>query len=94
MSTANHWNEKRREISAKKGRGALQVSPDGRRAHSYGTCLLDVLPDGRTIGNDTKYSATTSHHQSKVGVRACDVVVTDVPQGTSDLAAWYQARTL
>lgn len=64
----------------------------GERAWSYGTALRDVLPDGRTIGNTTRYSVTTSNHQAKTRVRGCDVQVTDVPRGTDNLAAWYLAR--
>lgn len=64
----------------------------GQRARSYGTAIMDVLPDGRTIGNDTKYSKTTSHHQSKARVRGCDIVVTDAPMGTQNLAEWYMSR--
>lgn len=65
----------------------------GHIAHSYATCIKDVLNDGRSIGNDTKYSSTASHHQSKALVRACDVVVTGVPMGTNSLAAWYNGLT-
>jgi len=62
----------------------------GPRAWSYDTCIKDVLPDGRSIGNATYYSATTSHHQSMVGAKYCAVVVGNVPKNTSDLAAWYE----
>jgi hypothetical protein len=64
----------------------------GRRTFSYSTCIVDQLPDGRTIGNATKYSRTTSTHQRTAGVAECAVVVTGVPQGTEDLAAWYLAQ--
>jgi hypothetical protein len=64
----------------------------GQRAWSYDTAIKDVLPDGRTIGNVTKYSATTSKHQTIAGVKACDVTVNDVPRGTDNLAQWYQNK--
>jgi hypothetical protein len=62
---------------------------DDKRIFSYQTAIWDELPDGRSIGNITKYSTTTSHHQSRVGVRSCDITVNEVPQGTQDLTEWY-----
>lgn len=56
---------------------------------SYTTCLVATLPDGSTIGNDTYYSNTTSRHQTKAGVRSCDVVVIGVPENTADLSGWF-----
>lgn len=64
----------------------------GNRAWSYETAILDVLPDGRTIGNLTKYSVTTSKHQRQAEVHTAEVKVSDVPQGTTNLSAWYLAR--
>ena len=64
----------------------------GRRVYSYGTCLIDVLPDGRTLGNLSHYSTTTTRHQTETRVAACEVTVDHVPQGVEDLAAWYLAR--
>lgn len=61
----------------------------GNRAWSYSTALRDVLPDGRTIGNVTRYSVTTSKHQSFARVRSCRVQVDGVPIGTDNLAAWF-----
>ena len=65
----------------------------GDRVLSYGTCIKDVLPDGRIIVNATKYSATTTRHQSiearMRNYKPADVVVTNVPIGTKYLAAWY-----
>lgn len=68
-----------------------QYTRIGHRSWSYDTALTDVLADGRTIGNTTFYSRTTSHHQRMAGVHTCDVQVNGVPQGTADLAAWYAA---
>lgn len=61
----------------------------GERAWSYNTAIKDVLPDGRTIGNVTKYSSTTSTHQNRVGAKSCAVTVDNVPEGTDNLAQWY-----
>ena len=67
----------------------------GRRAWSYSTALLDVLEDGQTVGNITKYSPTTSRHQNEAGVHSADIKLDGVPRGTEDLAAYYhQQRTL
>ena len=63
--------------------GNLKVTET--RAFSYGTQIKGALPDGRTLGNVTKYSQTTTSHQTAVGCRLCDIVVFRVPQGTSDL---------
>lgn len=60
------------------------------RAWSYTTALRDVLPDGRTIGNSTVYSATTTRYQNALQVELCDVVTTGVPRGTTDLAMWWK----
>lgn len=64
----------------------------GDRAFSYQTCIKDVLADGRSIGNVTRYSVTTSNHQNKAGVRWCDVLVDAVPRGVDDLVDWYRRR--
>lgn len=63
-------------------------------AFSYQTMLVQVLPDGRTIGNVTKYSRTTSKHQTEAGVRNCDIQLDKVPMGADDLAAIARARGL
>lgn len=69
----------------------LWIDHDGRW-WSYATCIVDKLPDGRTIGNDTSYSNTTSHHQAIAGVRGCDIIVHGVPRGTDSLAEWFQTH--
>jgi len=71
-------------------RGAYTAS--GERAWSYSTAIRDRLPDGRSIGNVTPYSTTTSKHQGWAGVRACAVQVDGVPRGTGNLADWYQKQ--
>lgn len=73
------------------------ILPDGR-AWSYGTALVDRLTDPSTgntltLGNITRYSATTSKHQTWAGVRSCDILLTNVPRAVSDLARWYLSLT-
>jgi hypothetical protein len=50
--------------------------------------LWTWLPDGRTIGNITKYSTTTSKHQSLAKVKHCDVLVNNVPVGADSLIGY------
>lgn len=57
---------------------------------SYETALTDKLPDGRSVGNVTKYSRTTSKHQKLAGVEYCDVKLDNVPRGTISLAEYYK----
>jgi hypothetical protein len=64
----------------------------GNRHFSYDTCIRELLPDGRSIGNVTKYSATTSKHQRQACVQSCDVKIDNVPTGTSDLTELYLQR--
>lgn len=44
------------------------VTSTGDKLYSYGTVILQRLPNGRIVGNITKYSPTTSRHQSQTGV--------------------------
>ena len=60
-------------------------SDHGSIVFSYATCIWQRILGGLTIGNVTRYSMTTSHHQSRAGVRQCDVLLDNVPRGTSDL---------
>ena len=50
-------------INGKKGNN-ISISWDGTRLYSYGTCIGERLSDGSFILNVTKYSVTTSKHQS------------------------------
>ena len=61
----------------------------GNKIASYGTVIKDRLPDGRTIGNITRYSNTSARHQKQVDVYSCDVTVDNVPQDTIDLIGYY-----
>lgn len=42
----------------------MRVNHDGSRLFSYGTCIAEKLSNGSIIINETKYSITTSKHQS------------------------------
>lgn len=57
----------------------------GDRHYSYQTIIRQTLPGGLTLGNITKYSVTTSKHQSMARVKECDVLLDGVPKGTTDL---------
>jgi len=57
----------------------------GNKLYSYGTVILQRLPDGKVVGNTTRYSATTSKQQSQCRVRSADILVTGGPRGTTDL---------
>jgi hypothetical protein len=59
------------------------------RWYSYETIILDYV-DGKTIGNVTKYSTTTSKHQRKANVHGADILVDGVPAGTKSLAQYIQ----
>lgn len=66
---------------------------DGRQCwFSYYTALTDALPDGTTLGNDTRYSVTTSKHQARCRARHADILLYNVPRGTSDLRRYYLER--
>lgn len=66
------------------GKSHYRILGDGR-IMSYDTCILQRLADGATIGNVTKYSVTTSRHQSRAGSRLADVLVDNIPEGTQYL---------
>ena len=56
--------------------------------YSYDTMIRQqTFIDGEpvSIGNVTRYSVTTSKHQTKCGARSCDILVDNVPMGATDL---------
>lgn len=57
----------------------------GPDSYSYETCIRTQMEDGRTVGNVTKYSRTTSRHQNAELVHSCDVTVDNVRKGTTAL---------
>ena len=65
----------------------------GDKVYSYSTVILE-RHSGMTIGNVTYYSVTTSRHQSKAGSRLADVVLDNVPQGTTSLYSIAKERGL
>ena len=70
------------------GKGSAMHST-GDKLYSYSTVILQRLDDGSIVGNTTKYSATTSKHQSRANVRSYigHKLLTNVPRGTDDLSA-------
>ena len=64
------------------------------RVYSYQTCIRQTVAGGLTLGNVTYYGCTTSKHQGKANVRACDVLLDNVPDGTSDLLVLAVQRGL
>ena len=66
------------------GKSHYKALADGR-IMSYNTCIFQRLADGTTIGNITKYSTTTSKHQSRAGSRTADILVNNIPEGTQYL---------
>jgi len=78
------WNRKSAQGSS--------VHCTATRLYSYGPVILQRLPNGRTIGNTTKYSTTTSRHQSECGVRDATYTVTGVPRGTEDLRPYLKKK--
>ena len=60
----------RREI-AKNSTGSLWSN--GNCLYSYSTCIAEYTKDGKLYVNLTKYSTTTSHHQTLVKRHLFDV---------------------
>ena len=75
----------------------MLVSQDGSKLYSYGTVIAQKLPSGAIILNDTKYSVTTSKHQSHTRLaisryaKELKTYHTDkfVPMGAYDLIRYY-----
>ncbi len=61
--------------------------------YSYSTCIRQEVGD-LSIGNITRYSTTTSRHQSQAQCVSCDVVLDDVPQDTPELLTLAMERGL
>jgi len=68
------------------------VHSTGNKAYSYNTVLLQRLGNGKTIGNITKYSVTTSKHQTQMGVRMATYLVSGVPRGAQDLRPYLKGK--
>lgn len=72
------------------GDGKNHMTTKGNKIFSYNTCIFETLPDGRTVGNVTRYSTTTSRHQSKAGSYTAGIRVDDVPVGAQSLAEYVE----
>ena len=76
---------------------SMSISDNGDRLYSYGTVIAQKLPSGAIILNDTKYSVTTSKHQSHTRLaisryaKELKTYHTDkfVPMGAYDLIRYY-----
>lgn len=72
---------------------SMSINFDGSKLYSYGTCIAQKLPNGSIIVNATKYSATTSKHQSYLrraipSERKTHVTTKHVPFGAYDLTRY------
>jgi len=77
--------------SGKAGKGS-SVTSTGDKLFSYGTVILQRLSSGLVVGNTTKYSTTTSRHQSICRVHNANILVSDIPRGTVDIALMEERR--
>lgn len=76
---------------------SMRVNHDGSKLFSYGTVIAQKLPNGAIVLNDTKYSVTTSKHQSHIRsaiyrfASTLKIYRTNklVPIGTYDLTPYY-----
>lgn len=76
---------------------SMSINHDGSKLFSYGTVIAQKLPNGAIVLNDTKYSVTTSKHQSHARcaischAKGLTTYHTDkhVPIGTYDLTRYY-----
>ena len=75
----------------------MWVNQDGSKLYSYGTVIAQKLQNGAIVLNDTKYSVTTSKHQSKIRyairmyAKTLKIYHTDknVPRGTYNITRYY-----
>lgn len=81
-----------RAFWSKRAATGSSVHSSGDKLFSYATVILQRLPNGQTIGNATKYSTTTSKHQSQTGVRMATHTVTGVPRGVTDLRPYLKKK--
>lgn len=73
---------------------SMHINYDGSKLFSYNTCIAQKLSNGAIIVNSTKYSQTTSKHQSYVRraiPKELKAYMTDkhVPVNTYDLKPYY-----
>jgi hypothetical protein len=67
---------------------AANIRAEDRKIYSYNTVIYEILHDGRTVGNITKYSPTTTRHQKQHNVHGADITVDNVPRGANSLARY------
>jgi len=68
--------------SGRAARPADSIWTDGETIWSYSTALVTRTPVGRLVLNRTKYSPTTSNHQTALAADLPQaIVVTDLPRG-------------
>lgn len=76
---------------------SMSISDNGDRLYSYDTVIAQKLQNGAIILNDTKYSVTTSKHQSEIryairmSAKTLKIYHTDknVPRGTYNITHYY-----
>jgi len=81
-----------RAFWSKRAIGGGSVHSSGDKLFSYGTVILQRLANGQTIGNVTKYSTTTSKHQSETNVKMATHQVSGVPKGATDLKPYLKKK--
>ena len=74
------------EQHPKDGHSRSMFYEDGK-LFSYGTCILQRV-NGYVIGNGTRYSQTTSGHQSSASIYKADLVLHEVSRGVTDLKSY------
>ena len=75
---------------ARDGQHTGSVSVNGNKLYSYATCIAERV-DGKLVVNETKYSVTTSKHQSYLygalrRYNECAEYVNDILRGTYRLS--------
>lgn len=76
---------------------SMRINYDGSKLFSYNTCIAQKLSNGAIIVNNTKYSRTTSKHQSylrRAIPTELKTYITDkqVPVNTYDLKSYYSKQ--
>lgn len=74
---------------------AHNVTSTGDELYSYGTVIMQRLPDGKVIANLTPYSSSTSGHQSAANRHGqADYIVHGVSMGAYDLRPALERKLL
>ena len=70
---------------------SVSIGTNGNTLYSYGTALVNRLPNGKFIVNETKYSVTTSKAQTYVRYHIPSelrIIAKNVPMWTNDLSKY------